>query len=112
MLDKHYTTVGVGSQVNSFEFLNIFNHEGHEGHEDKDIYRWDRKMADKPPEKVDSRKLMLLFGVFDVTLLLGFLHKKKMNFFNLSLALCRLSYYSSCFSGVYSSISQEYPPIN
>ncbi len=35
-----------------------------------------------------------------------FLHKK----INLFLASYRLSCYRSCFSGEYSSISQEYPP--
>ena len=37
---------------------------------------------------------------------------KKMNFFNLFLASHRLLCYSKFFSGEYSSISQEYPPIN
>jgi CspA family cold shock protein len=36
---------------------------------------------------------------------------KKMNFFNLFLASYRLLCYSEFFSGEYSSISQEYPPI-
>ncbi len=30
MLDKHYTTASLWCQVNSWFFLNIFNHEGQE----------------------------------------------------------------------------------
>ena len=37
---------------------------------------------------------------------------KKMNFFNLLLASHRLLCYNKVFSGEYSFISQEYPPIN
>jgi hypothetical protein len=42
----------------------------------------------------------------------GLLFAKKMNFFNLFLASYRLLCYYSGFSGEYSSISQEYPPVN
>ena len=37
---------------------------------------------------------------------------KKMSFFNLFLASHRLLCYTEFFSGEYSSISQDYPPIN
>ncbi len=37
---------------------------------------------------------------------------KKMNFFNLVLVSHQLLAYTDIFNGEYSSISQEYPPVN
>ena len=78
MFDKHYTTVSFWCQVNSWVFLNIFNHEGHEEHEDNGIYRIvlggvlirqrrNRfKKAGKMLKKVENNR-----GVLCFTLILG-----------------------------------------
>jgi len=48
-----------------------------------------------------------VFGVYSASITSCL---KNINFFNLVLASHRLSCYLGCFSGEYSSISQEYPP--